>query len=952
MSNRFIIQSRFAILGMCATLAATGFNACTDSYDLDEKGNNPEWLGKSIYEELQNPSGTSLRGTFNTYLKLIDDLGYKDVMSKTGSKTVFVANDSAFNKFFESNSWGVNKYEDLTLPMKKQLFYASVLDNAIQTEMLSNVESSGGTLSRGIALKHQTSANAIDTVYHYYMRGTLPQNNSYWDQYNEGIDIVMDNTRPMMVHFTQEQMLNNAINANDFSVITGRPYDGGVFIYKQKVIASDITCLNGYLNQTDGVIVPPGNMAQMLRENSHNDTRWFSRMLDRFCAPYYDAQTTNNYNDNAQLNGTAIKDSIFQWRYFSDRSQGATALNRDPKGVALPSDMLLKFDPGWNQYYSTYGTMLADMGSMFVPTDKAIKDYFTNPQNGGYNIMRLYATQPIDDNDDHFAQNLDSIPTNIIRSFVNNLMNPSFVQSVPSKFGTIMDEASDPIGITTNDICKASDGSYDVRIANNGALYMLDRVVPPISYNIVSTPALLRKERDLGVINWAIQDKSVLNVNFYAYLRASTANYAMFLPNNRAFDHYYVDPVSLGANYKEGPQVLHFFYKNVATDRNISVSAFKYNPDNGEISQDSTILSVGSVSDRLIDILNYHTISMAQGEKFGKNKFYKTKHGGEIEISKAANGGIVRSGAQINGKAGYQYIVPAANIIESTTDYSNGSSYVIDHVIQAPQTSVYGCLKNRGKFSKFLDLCLPSDINSLLTKIGLNDTEQKQFTVFTNQFDKNATINARYDCLDLNVAFFNTYNYTVYAPDDAAMDKAFAKGLPTWEDVEAAVADGTEDGKAKAKAMAEAIRNFIRYHFQDYSLYADNNIEFGDAPSKGNYREYPTSCVNNNIYERLKVSGGNNQLHVTDNAGNTITINAGDNSKLVNFMARDYTFYQGSINTSSFAAIHETETPLCINKNGRYDNEFASNTEAAKQARLKSLKALYSAQKRGVKYYK
>jgi hypothetical protein len=97
-------------------------------------------------------------------------------------------------------------------------------------------------------------------------------------------------------------------------------------------------------------------MAQIIREGK--DTKWFSRMLDRFCAPYYDAQTTLNYNDNAILNGKPMIDSIFQWRYFSERSQGAVALQRDPKQVALAQDMLLNFDPGWNQYYSTYGTML------------------------------------------------------------------------------------------------------------------------------------------------------------------------------------------------------------------------------------------------------------------------------------------------------------------------------------------------------------------------------------------------------------------------------------------------------------------------------------------------------------------------------------------------------------------------------------------------------------------
>ena len=395
MSNRFINQSRHAMLGICATLAISGFYACTDSYDLDDKGNIPTNLGKSIYEELENPSeASSLHGTFKTYLRLIDDLGYKEVMSKTGSKTVFAANDSAFNEFFKNNKWNAKSYEDLTESMKKQLFYTSILDNAILTEMLSNVESSNSSVTRGIAMKHQTSANATDTIYHVWA-SELPANNSYWTPYIKGgIDVVMDNTRPMMVHFTQEQMLNNGINSEDFAAITGRPYEsGGTFIFKNKIIAKDVTCQNGYVNQTDGVIVPPGNMAQMIRESK--DTKWFNRMLDRFCAPYYDAQTTLNYNDNALLNGKPMIDSIFQWRYFSERSQGAVALQRDPKQVALAQDMLLNFDPGWNQYYSTYGTMLADMGAMFVPDDEAVEDYFLNPSNGGYNILGLYAKKPL-----------------------------------------------------------------------------------------------------------------------------------------------------------------------------------------------------------------------------------------------------------------------------------------------------------------------------------------------------------------------------------------------------------------------------------------------------------------------------------------------------------------------------------------------------------------------------
>lgn len=469
------------------------------------------------------------------------------------------------------------------------------------------------------------------------------------------------------------------------------------------------------------------------------------------------------------------------------------------------------------------------------------------------------------------------------------------------------------------------------------------------------------------MINWAIQDKSNLKVNFYAYLRASTANYALFLPDNHAFcggkgvstDFYYVDPVSLGKNYKEGPRVLHFYYKDVNKDNIISASAFKYNPTNGSISEDSTIVTVGEVTDRLIDILNYHTVSLAQGEKFGKNRFYKTKHGGEIEISGTGVGATVKSGAQINGMAGMNFALPASEIKEATTDYSNGSTFVINRVIQAPQTSVFGCLNNHSQFSKFMELCMPADLSSILTNIGIKSSEQKQFTVFTNQFDANINTNKQYDCLDYNVAFFNTYNYTLYAPNNEAMDEAFKRGLPTWEQVQQVLAEaehGSSDqqlaAKAKAKDMVEAIRNFIRYHFQDFALYADNTVDFGDAPeTNGKYR-FQTSCVDGTIYKRLNVSGGSNKLHVTDIAGNTITINGNDSKKLVNYMTRDYTFYKSMINTSSFTAIHEISEPLCINESKRYDDRFASNTEAAKKASIKRLNALYYAQKHGQKYYK
>ena len=214
---------------ICITLVCTGLvTSCVDKYEEVDAETKPEWLGGSIFEELQKADQTRLSGTFETYLRLVNDLDYASTLSRTGSKTVFPANDEAFVRFFQNNSWGVRRYEDLSEAQKKLLLYSSMIDNALLVDMLSNV-SNGSGVTKGLAIKHATSVNVIDSVTHLYGPSQMPKNNSWWAKYYKGIDIVCDNTRPMMVHFTREQMVNNSITTNgpesDFAILTGEEYN-------------------------------------------------------------------------------------------------------------------------------------------------------------------------------------------------------------------------------------------------------------------------------------------------------------------------------------------------------------------------------------------------------------------------------------------------------------------------------------------------------------------------------------------------------------------------------------------------------------------------------------------------------------------------------------------------------------------------------------------------------
>ena len=151
MRNRLSKWSR-KTTKMVALLAACGLlYACKDEYLLDDE--KPSWLNSSVYESLQQ------RGNFNTYLRLLGDKDVNpenvrpltDVLSRTGSKTVFVANDDAWEAFFKSNAqlpekdpWHTaTSYENLSVSQKKLLIHTSMLNNAIVMENLASSQGSG-----------------------------------------------------------------------------------------------------------------------------------------------------------------------------------------------------------------------------------------------------------------------------------------------------------------------------------------------------------------------------------------------------------------------------------------------------------------------------------------------------------------------------------------------------------------------------------------------------------------------------------------------------------------------------------------------------------------------------------------------------------------------------------------------------------------------------------------
>ena len=965
---------------VCVSLVLTGLmTSCVEKYEEVDAESKPEWLGGSIYAELKNPNQERLTGTFSNYLRLIDDLGYAETLNRTGSKTVFPANDEAFERFFSSNEWGVSSYEELTDAQKKLLLYNSMLDNALLLSLSPNVSNGTAEPTKGAAVKHATNVSIIDTI-QFMKKEQMPKGNPYWEKYyQDGIEIVSDATKPMMVHLTREYMLNNDIttlgNESDFAIITGTPFtEGTAYIFNNRVINGDVTCQNGYVHQMEDVLVPPGNMAQVLR--AHKKTTLYSRILDHYAAPFYDENTTRQYNDWAKTNGKPQKDSIYEMRYLSTRSQGGEALTRDPNGSIKSSTYVLQYDPGWNQYYPAGTSNIADIGAFFVPDDEAVKKYFL-PGGGGSHLIEIYGS--LDNTEANLMVNLDSLHAKkpeVLASFTRNLMKPRFTSTVPSKFPNVTNDASENMGLTLSLLDKKDNGKYDITIASNGVIYVINDMIVPDEYRAVLAPA--SEYPDMRVMNWAVQDGSAngdyLGMDFKYYLMAMSANYAFFIPEDKAFDAYYLDPTSLGHTNADGslrPDVLHIYFDSLATKQPyVKCTRYYYNIETGEIdtANPRPVGSISQVKTQLQDILNYHTLVLSAGTEIGQNHYYKTKHGGEVYVDGDNKVGThVMSGLQkdktffrtdANEGKGQRYSIDnsigtfdAPEIIWMQ-EQKNGHSYRMSRVIMPPVESVYAVLKGTvidgdTIFSDFLNTCTGFESTEVLTWAGISadinaatgSSEQDAYTIFTRNYKLGSkTIDNA--CLDLNVKMFNTYNYTLFAPDNTAMKTAYANGLPKWEtigsmyeaymkrveDYDANREEGdpdytpTENDKkdmAKAKEMITQLRDFVRYHFVTNSIYADNSVDGG--------RYLSLSSNEQGVAKEVTISGGSGKLVISDQKdGHSVTIDASDTKKLVNKMARDYWFKTSKssaneIETSSFCAVHQISEPLYGNASGKFN---------------------------------
>ena len=859
--KRFWRRGRHLMLAAGVLLAGgSGLGSCSQ-YDLDEK--TPDGWNSSIYSWLDE------QGTFTNTVRMIDDLGYRDVLAKTGSKTLFVADDAAYERFYRNNEWGVRSYDQLSTSQKKMLLFGSMIDNSFQVQALSSTE---GPVE-GNCMRRQSSLSIYDTVPVMH-RDDIPDA-IYWRSYRDRDNLVVmhDMTPTPLIHFIERHMSNKQITNEDYDFLfnhTTHRQSGDASVNGSQIVEQNIRCLNGFINRMSEVMTPLPNMADII--NNKKNTSAFAHLLERYSVlDYCGDEVTRSYNANR---GTEV-DSVFQLRYFAKRSQGGREFTSTHNQKSQANGEL-PFDPGWNSYFivSSEGNETAlqqDMAVMLVPSNEALNDYWEN--GAGAALRKSFGSW-------------DNVPYSTLTEFLKANMLSSFISSVPSKFQYILNDAADPMGITEEHI-------DSVWLACNGAVYLTNHVFTPTSFVSVMYPTVV--DQNMSIIHWAIEQ-----LNYSAYLNSLNSRYSFFLPSNGALLEY-IDPVSYG---KPQRQLLRFHYDPSKKNNEVYASIHNIDPETG-IAGDSIGVYTNSggksldgnpILNRLYNILDDHVVI---GDVEDGHEYYRTKGGSTLRVrnvSQGAQGMLVEGSRQVNGETPS---VPV-NYVYDQTNGGNGKTYILEQgpVLGTRQT-VFNLLGQHPEFSRFRELLEGSD---LLETIH----------------------DGRFACSDTCISVFNNFHYTIYVPTNESIDALIAaKKLPTWDDV--AVLDTLSgEQKEKAQLYTRQINEFLRYHIQDNALFigADNTTGNDAANADGtSTTEFETAFIDkkSKTFNKLAITTdkAGSSISVRDKAGNTRHVMT-DRNGLYNLMAREYTYNSSSkssatiIHNSSSAVIHLIDGPLLV----------------------------------------
>ena len=404
----------------------------------------------------------------------------------------------------------------------------------------------------------------------------------------------------------------------------------------------------------------------------------------------------------------------------------------------------------------------------------------------------------------------------------------------------------------------------------------------------------------------------------------------MIVPTNEGFAEY-IDPLSYG---KEKFNMWNITYGDVGKTKGFFCGIYdcEFNESTHSWEKGDSLTTIKTITvsqssilgNRLKDLLDN---SIIMGEYKEGKLYYKTIGDMIVRIDG------IEKGSTIYGPLQMEYNTPLT-VVESIVE-DGRLVLVVDGPIMGSRKSVHTLLSEKPEFSKFSDIiaeCLlySDDGSNNVWAVGGANLFYRLY-LLREPYGRPEYEKCRY--------LLNDFHYTIYAPTNAAMDVAFAKGLPTLDDLMAAYEYDEVNQSDSAAKIIEIMRNFVMYHIQDNAVFVDKDAKAGKyTTAKNKFKlETYTDGEGNTVTDyhavmpyKVSVEVTESSMRVTDALGNKHNVIT--DSGLYNLVANEYwangrsiqDAYKTTLYNSSSVVIHAIDGPLMYS-NKQFVNEYWDN---------------------------
>ena len=405
----------------------------------------------------------------------------------------------------------------------------------------------------------------------------------------------------------------------------------------------------------------------------------------------------------------------------------------------------------------------------------------------------------------------------------------------------------------------------------------------------------------------------------------------MIVPTNEGFAEY-IDPLSYG---KEKLNMWNITYGDVGKTKGFFAGIYdcEFNESTHSWEKGDSLTTIKTITvsqssilgNRLKDLLDN---SIIMGEYKEGKLYYKTIGNMIVRIDG------IEKGSTIYGPLQMEYNTPLT-VVESIVE-DDRLVLVVDGPIMGSRKSVHTLLSEKPEFSKFSDIiaeCLlySDDGSNNVWAVGGENLFYKLFLFLDGPYGEPEYEKCRY--------LLHDFHYTIYAPTNAAMDEAFAKGLPTLDDLAAAYEYDEVNQSDSAVKIIEIMRNFVMYHIQDNAVFVDKDAKAGKYTTAKNKFKLKTYTDDNGytitkyyavMPYKVNVEVTESSMRVTDALGNKHNVIT--DSGLYNLVANEYwangrsiqDAYKTTLYNSSSVVIHAIDGPLMYS-NKQFVNEYWDN---------------------------